>query len=561
MTIWDEQPVARVALHLHRASIQPDDERPIYGARVGIASFLDALVRHAEPGIYRFFFTRSPFGGAHPELEVLRQLVSLPSPGTFQVADIRDLTRDFPRFPFRVWHDADADFETAARLRASYSPALYPITAMTHVYSYQNLLHDWVLKLLLGRTYACDRVICPGQAARNALVNILDAVSDRLSYELEVRCLFRGQVLSIPYAIDTDLFRPRDKAVVRRELQLPEDALLILWVGRISPVDKADLLPLVRVHARLVRANPLRKLVLVLAGSGAQEHVDALKKHVQDLGIVEWVRWIDPLEPSRRHLAHAAADIFVSVADNVQEACGITPMEALASGVPQVVSDWDGYGETVQHGQTGFVIPTFWIKDDQDLCLSAGLYDNYERLDHFALAQSVAVDLETLQKSLQTLIENEDLRQRMAEKSRKRALAEYEPSRVISIHEQLWRELVEIARQLPFQPGADRCYDTPAFVEWFGHYGTRVLDDTARIVITDIGRRVATGEDRLPLVASFGVLSEALLTEILVALAAGGSHDIRGLLGHLARVHSPLPAGAGRHVMWLVKYGLAAVRA
>ncbi len=162
---------------------------------------------------------------------------------------------------------------------------------------------------------------------------------------------------------------------------------------------------------------------------------------------------------------------------------------------------------------------------------------------------------------MQTLIENEDLRRRMAEKSRQRALAEYEPGRIISIHEQLWRELVEIARQLPFQPGADRCYDTPSFVEWFGHYGTRVLDDTVRIAITDTGRRVASGEDRLPLVASFGILSEALLTEILVALAAGGPHDIRGLIGHVARSHSPLPAGAGRHVMWLVKYGLAAVRA
>jgi D-inositol-3-phosphate glycosyltransferase len=560
MTIQDE-PVARLALHLHRGSIQPDNERPIYGARVGVASFLEALVRHAEPGIYRFFHTCSAFGGPHPELDVLKRLVFLPSRGTFRVADIRDLKQDFPRLPFLVWHDADADFETAAKLRASYSPALYPITTMTHVYSYQNLLHDWVLKLLLGRVYACDRVICPGRASRNALVNILDAVADRLSHDLGVRCSFKGQVLSIPYAVDTELFRPRDKAVIRREFQLPGDALLILWVGRISPIDKADLLPLVRVHERLVRANRLRKLVLVLAGSGAPEHVDALKKHVQDLGIVEWVRWIDPLEPSRRHLAHAAADIFVSVADNVQEARGITPMEALASGVPQVVSDWEGYGETVQHGETGFVIPTFWIKDDQDLCLSAGIYDNYERLDHFALAQSVAVDLEALQNSLQTLIENEHLRRRMAEKSRQRALAEYEPSRIISIHEQLWRELVEIAGQLPFQPGADRCYDTPAFVEWFGHYGTRVLDDTARIVITDTGRRVASGEDRLPLATSFGILSEALLTEILVALAAGGPHHIRGLLGHLARSHSPLPAGSRRHVMWLVKYGLAAVRA
>ncbi|MBI3542646.1 MAG: glycosyltransferase, partial [Deltaproteobacteria bacterium] len=54
-----------------------------------------------------------------------------------------------------------------------------------------------------------------------------------------------------------------------------------------------------------------------------------------------------------------AADIFCSLADNVQETFGLTPLEAMAAGLPQVVSDWNGYRDTVRHGVDGFRVPAF----------------------------------------------------------------------------------------------------------------------------------------------------------------------------------------------------------
>ena len=53
-----------------------------------------------------------------------------------------------------------------------------------------------------------------------------------------------------------------------------------------------------------------------------------------------------------------AADIFLSLVDNHQETFGLSPVEAMAAGVPVVVSDWDGYRYTVQNGVEGFRIPT-----------------------------------------------------------------------------------------------------------------------------------------------------------------------------------------------------------
>ena len=51
---------------------------------------------------------------------------------------------------------------------------------------------------------------------------------------------------------------------------------------------------------------------------------------------------------------YAASDVFISLSDNIQETFGITPIEAMASGLPVIVSDWDGYRHSVRDGIDGF---------------------------------------------------------------------------------------------------------------------------------------------------------------------------------------------------------------
>ncbi len=54
-----------------------------------------------------------------------------------------------------------------------------------------------------------------------------------------------------------------------------------------------------------------------------------------------------------------AADVFISLADSVQETFGLTPVEAMAAGLPVIASDWNGYKETVREGLDGFRILTW----------------------------------------------------------------------------------------------------------------------------------------------------------------------------------------------------------
>ena len=78
-----------------------------------------------------------------------------------------------------------------------------------------------------------------------------------------------------------------------------------------------------------------------------------------------------------------AADIFCSFSDNIQETFGISPIEAMASSLPIVVSNWNGYKESVRDGIDGFKISTLMPEGGlgRDLAISHAMdinnYDHY----------------------------------------------------------------------------------------------------------------------------------------------------------------------------------------
>ena len=121
--------------------------------------------------------------------------------------------------------------------------------------------------------------------------------------------------------------------------------------------------------------------------------------------------------------AWAAADIFISLADNIQETFGITPIEAMAAGLPVVVSDWDGYRSTVRNGVEGFLIPTLGgppgpIGDS--LALRHAMEIDTFQFHVGSVAQHTAVHVGRAGEALAALARSPDLRRRMGEAGRAR---------------------------------------------------------------------------------------------------------------------------------------------
>jgi D-inositol-3-phosphate glycosyltransferase len=535
----------------------------VFGRDVAIDDWVVALLRHGRAPSYRLFQTRHRQRAKPiPGHELVEQLARSRPDTTIKIDDIADAPRALGSEDRHVWHDPDGELDAAIAMRR-YASRIHPVTATAHVLSYRSLQHQWFLRLLLQDVRPCDSLICTSEAARTAARKLFDGVADRLETTRGLASRFGGRLDVIPLGVDTARFRPQDKTNLRRALGLPEHAFVITWVGRFSFNDKADLVPLVIVFARLAKANPRRTLCLVLAGTGVPLVARVLRRHSEALGVAEQVRFIDPLQPDQRHLVHAAADVFVSPVDNMQETFGLTPLEAMASGVPQVVADWDGYRDTVVHGETGFLIPTWLADTDTEANAWVGSVKGEDFVDHLLVAQATAMDLDALQAVLQRLVDDDDLRARMGDASRQRALDLYAWPHIVARYEALWEELALIADSLPPSRAGCAEYTDPSFVSAFGHYATTVLTDDALFRLSEAGRRVVRGEDALPLyLKPMGLWSTDVLAEILWCLEQGGQpltmRELPGVeVSKFDDLHGNRAAHvARRHVMWLLKYGL-----
>jgi UDP-glucose:(heptosyl)LPS alpha-1,3-glucosyltransferase len=130
---------------------------------------------------------------------------------------------------------------------------------------------------------------------------------------------------------------------VRQELRIPETALAILLVG--NDWQKKGLPCLIEAVARL-RNQDLR--ILVRGTDQPSLCRDLIKQHGLESRVI-----ILPLVPDiERH--YAAADMYVG--PSLEDSFAIPPLEAMACGLPAIVSRQAGASEIVTHGVDGFVL-------------------------------------------------------------------------------------------------------------------------------------------------------------------------------------------------------------
>jgi hypothetical protein len=241
----------------------------------------------------------------------------------------------------------------------------------------------------------------------------------------------------------------------------------------------------------------------------------------------------------------------------------------MACGIPQVVSDWDGYKDTVVDGETGFLIPTTWASCDADLVAEASFHDT--AFDHLAMGQCVAVDLAALRERLQRLIEDDALRARMGEASRERAVGSFSLERVVSAHEDLWAELAAAAtgdeedeededkENAGARPALD--LDAMPYCKVFGHYATRMLRPSDAVGSTSLAHELVAGTTTLathvktPGIHSHGLM-ELIVSVVLTLEQAGRVTRAGEIVDVCVKRESVSPAMVVREVLWLLKYGV-----
>jgi glycosyltransferase involved in cell wall biosynthesis len=152
--------------------------------------------------------------------------------------------------------------------------------------------------------------------------------------------------------LDLKTFRPltAGKRELRESLGLPADRPLLLYVGRV--VDDKNVLELLEIF-QAVRETLSAELVICYQF----DREGYLRQCHEKAGAAGGVHWVH--KPAAGDLVryYNAADLFVSSAVSFFETFGRAPVEAQACGTPPVVSDYDGFRDTVTP-ETGFRVPT-----------------------------------------------------------------------------------------------------------------------------------------------------------------------------------------------------------
>jgi D-inositol-3-phosphate glycosyltransferase len=181
-----------------------------------------------------------------------------------------------------------------------------------------------------------DRVICASEGEKELLTTAYGVAPQNVTV--------------VPCGVDTLRFRPMKRDRVRCKLGLPDDAPIVLFVGRIEPLKGIDVL--VQAMARLDTAARL----LVVGGDAKDvQRKTELMEIAATLGIEDRVTFLDAVPHSDLPLYYNAAD--VCVVPSYYESFGLVALESMACGVPVVVSRVGGLKETVRDGRTGYLVP------------------------------------------------------------------------------------------------------------------------------------------------------------------------------------------------------------
>ncbi len=536
------------AIHLHPDAHDTTGPR-LVGRQAAGEGFLRGYLRHAQ--VDRFHFLAEP-RHVTPLTATLQRL----GPPARPVNWIRTSQRGALR-EVGVLQTPGPNLADEAWARRAHGQAAYSLCGVTHTISTARVM-DMISQMLIGPVEGHDALICTSAAVRAAVEAQLAGVREWLAQEYGgPRRRPEPQLATIPLGVHTGDFaaQPGQREAWRRRLDIPADSIAALYLGRFNRREKASpaLMAISLERAAQACGAPL---CWIKVGRAGTEEEAADWAAVETLCPSVACRTVDGRDPEVASV-WAAADFFLSLSDNVQESFGLTPVEAMAAGLPCVVTDWNGYRDTVRDGEDGFRVPTLAPPPGDGVDLAYWLANGWIGYTDYvgAAAQYVAVDYAKAAEAIAALASNADLRARMGRAAQARARAQFDWSAVIPQYQALWVELSERRARAAGEPATLVNPFRPDPFRLFAAYPSRTLAADWRV-------RLAPGVEPAAAVA--------LLTSPLAAYSAvnrPSAGQCRKLLDWLAERSDASVAEAvaafpanlrpamTRGLLWIARYG------
>ena len=397
-----------------------------------------------------------------------------------------------------------------ARQRLRAGPAAYSLCGVTHTLATSGTL-DNLGRILTDPVMPWDALVCTSTAALGVVETVLDRQADYLAWQTGQPFTQKRPMLPvIPLGVHCDdfAFTDPERQAARESLGLSADDVAVLFAGRLSVSGKSH--PYAMFKALQTVAEQTGKaIVLLLAGQAysdkmAELFTSGLSAFCPGVRTV----FVDGKDAQAYRSAWAGADLFVSLADSIQETFGITPLEAMAAGLPALVSDWNGYKDTVRDGLDGFRIRTWAPSAEGGEVIAAAFeagalgYDQYLSRSNTA----VSIDVGQLTARLRDLVSDPALRRRLGAAGQARARRDFDWAVVFRRYQALWDEQTAVRRKAAADP------DT---ADWLAH-------------------APKSGSDFMSPFETFaGYPSEPVTADTLVTLSPGATGETYGsLIGH-----------------------------
>jgi glycosyltransferase involved in cell wall biosynthesis len=179
------------------------------------------------------------------------------------------------------------------------------------------------------------------------LADAVVAVSRPLGEELARMGVAPARIHQVDNGVDASVFFARDRGEARAALDVPSDARVVLFVGRLEPQKgiRELLGAFNRVHARIPRA------MLALVGDGVSR--EEVRARTAPLG--QAVRVLGPLPQAQVAAWMGACDVLTL--PSWAEGMPNVVLEALASGRPVVATRVGGIPDALRDDRAGLLVP------------------------------------------------------------------------------------------------------------------------------------------------------------------------------------------------------------
>lgn len=184
--------------------------------------------------------------------------------------------------------------------------------------------------------------------------SVVAAVSEHTAQDIRQEFPnLKSKIQAVPPGLNQDYFLPVDKEelnLVKKKYDLPEKYLLSL--GTIEPRKNYSLL--LRVYDILLKQNSNFPYSLVIAGSWGWRY-KSLVKQFKQLDRADKIKFIGYVADEDKKALYSGAELFLF--PSLYEGIGLPPLEAMAAGVPVVVSHASSLPEVV--GEAGILLSPY----------------------------------------------------------------------------------------------------------------------------------------------------------------------------------------------------------